>query len=567
MENLIVKPESYPQKPFDEIALALSGGGFRAAAYGLGTMMYLNKLQFDSKSLLERVKFMSSASGGTIAVVFYLLSLHRKEDFEVFKNRLLRFMDGEKLLSDAQEMLSNNLLWENQLKSQNLINSFSKVYDKELMQMRWKSVWELSKTTHLKEVCINSTEFQSGLTFRFQNIEQKTKNIIGNRLVSITPNDVVKNIKMGDILAASSCFPIGFEPIIFPKDFSDNDKECLALENSISFIEANNQKIKGSSFGLMDGGITDNQAVESLMHAFDRRAKQKHFDLMIVADVSNRIIPPYKAPTFQFDNPNSISYYINLINTIIHTIVWVSLIGTIVSAVLLFFPAFKTIGLLFIIPSLLLLFGGLYLWKLTKRVTEWFSQKVDTIEGIPNATLKKYLTYFSDLKISTLSSLIIARLASVSTMTGEIFLKRIRRLIFKKFYEEKKYNLRRLSNLIYSLSKGYQNSIEHHVEQDITKKPERYDPNEAMMDIAETARTFGTTLWFSQENQNDEVLKKLLATAQFTLCNSLLNYFVELEKQKTEFNLLKDKKELLELKKVLLEDWEKFREDPYWMAS
>lgn len=56
--------------PFQSIALCFSGGGFRAAAFSLGVLSYLNKVKIKSAegeaSLLSHVNFIASASGGTI---------------------------------------------------------------------------------------------------------------------------------------------------------------------------------------------------------------------------------------------------------------------------------------------------------------------------------------------------------------------------------------------------------------------------------------------------------------------------------------------------------------------
>ena len=57
------------------IGLALSGGGYRAAAYHLGTLRALHKMD-----LLEKVDVISSVSGGSIIAAFYLL--HKDEPFE-----------------------------------------------------------------------------------------------------------------------------------------------------------------------------------------------------------------------------------------------------------------------------------------------------------------------------------------------------------------------------------------------------------------------------------------------------------------------------------------------------
>ena len=53
------------------------------------------------------------------------------------------------------------------------------------------------------------------------------------------------------MIAASSCFPIGFEPIIFPDNFSDGSclKEILAHHKSVA---------------LMDAGFYDNLALTSI---------------------------------------------------------------------------------------------------------------------------------------------------------------------------------------------------------------------------------------------------------------------------------------------------------------
>jgi len=48
------------KKPFGYIALCLSGGGYRAATYALGTLRMLDEL-----NLLDGVKFLSTVSGGT----------------------------------------------------------------------------------------------------------------------------------------------------------------------------------------------------------------------------------------------------------------------------------------------------------------------------------------------------------------------------------------------------------------------------------------------------------------------------------------------------------------------
>lgn len=61
------------------IGLCLSGGGFRAAAFHLGTLHYLNRVR-----LLDRVQRLSTVSGGTFVGTKYTLSRVQNQSFEAF---------------------------------------------------------------------------------------------------------------------------------------------------------------------------------------------------------------------------------------------------------------------------------------------------------------------------------------------------------------------------------------------------------------------------------------------------------------------------------------------------
>lgn len=64
-----------------KIGLALSGGGYRAAAYHIGTLRALYKL-----GILEKIDVISSISGGSITAAYYAL---HKADFEKFETSLI----------------------------------------------------------------------------------------------------------------------------------------------------------------------------------------------------------------------------------------------------------------------------------------------------------------------------------------------------------------------------------------------------------------------------------------------------------------------------------------------
>ncbi|MFM7401712.1 MAG: hypothetical protein ACKO4W_12500 [Bacteroidota bacterium] len=60
---------------FQNIALSLSGGGYRAAAFHLGCMTCLHDSQHEGESLLKKLCVLSSISGGTITGVVYAHTL------------------------------------------------------------------------------------------------------------------------------------------------------------------------------------------------------------------------------------------------------------------------------------------------------------------------------------------------------------------------------------------------------------------------------------------------------------------------------------------------------------
>ncbi len=66
-------------KVFPKIALCLSGGGYRAAAFHLGTLRYLDRI-----GLAGNITILSTVSGGTLVGAAYALSLKKKTAFDDF---------------------------------------------------------------------------------------------------------------------------------------------------------------------------------------------------------------------------------------------------------------------------------------------------------------------------------------------------------------------------------------------------------------------------------------------------------------------------------------------------
>lgn len=276
--------------PFQNIALTFSGGGFRAAAFSLGTLSYLDRVRLkNGERLLDHVKVISTVSGGTITGVSYATSLSDKETFSQFYDKLYSCLEGQKLLNSAMEILKGDPSKLVSYKRKSLINCFAQAYQ-EITVKKFSDLFPGNNLGlgHLEEVIFNSTDFNFALPFRFQN---KGKFGNGNltKKTSIV-NEVKKNIFLSDVIAASACFPVGFEPIIFPDDFMSLDSPEAKELKKLKHFE--------NGVGLMDGGIVDNQGVNSILLSQERRVKNpasngEPLDLIIIADVASPYLEPW----------------------------------------------------------------------------------------------------------------------------------------------------------------------------------------------------------------------------------------------------------------------------------
>src|SRR5690606_661762 len=128
--------------------------------------------------------------------------------------------------------------------------AFSELYDKHFTGGR--TLGFLQSETGFETFVFNSTEFTNALNFRFKNTGAGNS---GNFYIRPKKSQL-EEIKLSDIMASSSCFPGGFEPMIWPYDFAHQqsveiDKLC---------------KNNPPPVGIMDGGIYDNQGIESILN-------------------------------------------------------------------------------------------------------------------------------------------------------------------------------------------------------------------------------------------------------------------------------------------------------------
>ncbi len=277
-------------RPLHRLGLCFSGGGYRATFYGLGVLSVLNKIQYRDKSLLEAVKSISSVSGGTLLAAAYARAVQQDDyTFERFYEQMVEQFrpENDHLLENATAKLKDDKLWaDGTHKKRSLINAFALCYQEMPIFKGTLDMFDPQKIKQFHTVCFNATDFSYGLTFRFQN-----RGDFGNSpLYKEHSNQlkILKNqIQIGDAVASSSCFPIGFAPIMFPDDF-------IADQDQPAYDQLKSFKVFQNGVGLMDGGIADNQGIGSMVLA-DKRTDGR-LDFMLVTDVGGYQMPAWQVP-------------------------------------------------------------------------------------------------------------------------------------------------------------------------------------------------------------------------------------------------------------------------------
>jgi predicted acylesterase/phospholipase RssA len=548
---------------FENIALTFSGGGYRAGTFAIGILSYLNQVPFsDKETLLERVKGLSTVSGGTLTGASYAWHLtKKKEDFQTFYQNQYKIYTEDRLLTVALDNLANNKLWEKSHKKRSLINAFALAYETLLTNGTFADLEYPG--SHLEDIIFNASEFSFGLAFRFQ-----TTGKFGNyRLNNPDLQKLSSEIRIADAIASSSCFPSGFEPMIMPDDyFSDQTTaDYLSLKNSQNFK---------NGVGIMDGGIIDNQGIGSIMNANIRRKKEdKAYDLFMVCDVGSYFMDPWKEsklPPLKKIYAKTPKQLYDLLLGLNKYAVLFWLPPLLISIALLTAGFMLKQGTFFFIGGgallMLTLFGIGFLvlvGKTDKCIHNLWSRLKLKIPGF----LKGKLVVFENLKLALIQRMIEERVTSSLKMITNIFLKQIRRLNYNLFYKDESLKNRRITALIYELTKAQYVDGSSDEKDKETEIPEIPTPTPEIMKAALCASNMGTTLWFTEKDREEKRLENLIACGQFTACYNLLKYCVDLEKSDVKFkhHKSKERKELKEMKEIFLADWEKFRLDAFWL--
>lgn len=227
------------------LGLALSGGGFRATLFGLGTLWRLNEA-----GLLGQLDRVTSVSGGSI--VAGVLG-HRWHRLEFAAGRASNF---EAEIADPVRAFCNRTI-DIAAAAKGALNPFKTAgeyladsYDKHLFKGATIRQLPDAKAGKGPMFIIYATNLQTGRSFRFR------QDMLADWMLGMSR---ATEVELALAVAASSAFPPLFSPVRIETDpASWTDGEALINIDGLR-----------REIALTDGGVYDNMGLESLVGKVD----------------------------------------------------------------------------------------------------------------------------------------------------------------------------------------------------------------------------------------------------------------------------------------------------------
>ena len=542
--------------PLGPISLSFSGGGGRAAGFHLGTLVYLDRL-----NILKDVTILSTVSGGSFVGASYALALKEAPSGEDLHVTFRRYFETFRTVLLTSQLLPWALqrMARGQVKvpsgRENLVTALAQVYDDTFLHHASFGVFWNDREIHLKEIIFNATEFQTGNAFRFQRSPYPC--LIGNEHVSVS-EDHARKMRLADVVACSSCIPIGLEPVVFPDDFRWPDDEPALCDE----IKADLLGRHGiNAFPIMDCGVYDNQGIESVLLAVRRDFSSEqllgktgaqasmtdwfrallatHDDLgtFIISDAPLMTGSDLAAPP----PPSKVSFvtleHLNLATWALMAMSVLSIVYLLAHQQLSADPLhpFSQADdfFLYSIPMALATCLLVVLVYVQRRVNALLSDFPQSGHG-SWADVRK-------LKVAAVMGMVRLRLSSTWALTTWVYFNRIRQLGY---------------DLILALPGSRRHVIAHEIDDLVSgdipaERLAWLKPSAAAQEVAQRASELPTTLWFNRDQDLDDAV----ACGRMTMCFNVLTHFEEQHPVRSA--------EQEEAYGIARADWDQLQADPF----
>jgi len=261
----------------ERIAIALSGGGFRASIYHLGVLKYLAE-----HNKLENISNISTVSGGSLVMgLIFKLSNNKFPTSQQFLTEVLPKM--EKYFTNYKLLKSIFFsLYPFDIHSlTNRANIFG-----EVLYKGWEIDYNLQDLPDFPVWEINATTNETGKNWRF------SKEKMGDWMLGYVekPNFLVSNA-----IAASCAFP-GIIGRFWLKPQNFEWKKHIYKKNE--FVGKESIEIEFDTIHLSDGGVYDNLGSEPFIK-FLGQELSNNIDFLIVSDASKPFKNKKSAPSWR----------------------------------------------------------------------------------------------------------------------------------------------------------------------------------------------------------------------------------------------------------------------------
>jgi NTE family protein len=269
-----------------KIGLSLSGGGYRATIYHLGTLKKLREM-----NILDKVDVMSTISGGSITGAYF--GLHNK-NFDEFEKGMIKIVKQDVInkvlvskrfliiaffllalfasivyllftkyawLSTAILIISIYLLIKYQYKIFPVSRIISSLYSKLFFENKL-----LGDLCEFPVIAINATNIETGRQFTFSRNKMSDSAYEFPLDKSAPVRFKHQEFPLGLAAASSTCVPFAFTPIYIDKVYYQNQSDYERIRPC-----------------LIDGGVYDNQGV----HKLTQKNSSYECDVIIVSDAGN----------------------------------------------------------------------------------------------------------------------------------------------------------------------------------------------------------------------------------------------------------------------------------------
>lgn len=218
-------------------ALALSGGGFRATLFHLGSIIRLNELGY-----LQRFERISSVSGGSITAGMLATRWHRLQFVGGVAQNLVDEVEKPLRLFCKRNVDAAAVTRGAITPGKSIGDVLADIYDDDLFEGA-----TLQDLPDSPQFLFNATNYQTGRLVRMQKVR------FADYLLGAIPDP---DLRVATVVAASSAFPPILSPVVVTFD-PDRWIRCEGADmwENIEFKRTLN---------LMDGGAYDNLGLETI---------------------------------------------------------------------------------------------------------------------------------------------------------------------------------------------------------------------------------------------------------------------------------------------------------------